>query len=36
MNVKPLLTHELPLERFDQGIALMQRKEAIKVSFTLW
>jgi threonine dehydrogenase-like Zn-dependent dehydrogenase len=36
VNVKPLLTHELPLERFDEGIGLMQRKEAIKVSFTLW
>ena len=36
VNVKPLLTHELPLERFDEGIALMQRKEAIKVTFTLW
>ncbi|HEU5318267.1 MAG TPA: zinc-binding dehydrogenase [Chloroflexota bacterium] len=34
--VKPLLTHELPLEKFDEGIRLMQRKEAIKVSFTLW
>jgi threonine dehydrogenase-like Zn-dependent dehydrogenase len=36
VNVKPLLTHELPLERFDEGIGLMQRREAIKVSFTLW
>ena len=36
VNVKPPLTHELPLERFDEGIGLMQRKEAIKVSFTLW
>ena len=36
VNVKPLLTHELPLERFDEGIALMQKKAAIKVSFMLW
>jgi threonine dehydrogenase-like Zn-dependent dehydrogenase len=36
VNVKPLLTHELPIEQFDRGIALLQRKEAIKVSFTLW
>ncbi|HET7771706.1 MAG TPA: zinc-binding dehydrogenase [Chloroflexota bacterium] len=36
VNVKPLLTHELPLERFDEGIKLMQNKEAIKVSFMLW
>jgi threonine 3-dehydrogenase len=36
VNVKPLLTHALPIEQFDRGIALMQRKEAIKVSFTLW
>jgi threonine dehydrogenase-like Zn-dependent dehydrogenase len=36
VNVKPLLTHELPLDRFDEGIELMQKKEAIKVSFMLW
>ena len=36
VNVKPLLTHELPIQRFDRGIELMQKKEAIKVSFTLW
>src|SRR5687768_590422 len=36
VNVKPLLTHELPLGRFDEGIKLMQNKEAIKVSFMLW
>ena len=35
VNVRPLLTHELPLEKFDEGIRLMQNKEAIKVSFTL-
>ena len=36
VNVKPLLTHELPIQEFDRGIDLMQKKEAIKVSFTLW
>ncbi|HEX2185254.1 MAG TPA: zinc-binding dehydrogenase [Chloroflexota bacterium] len=36
VNVKPLLTHELPLEQFDRGVELLKKKEAIKVSFTLW
>ena len=36
VDVRPLLTHQLPLERFDQGIELLQQKRAIKVSFTLW
>jgi hypothetical protein len=36
VNVKPLLPYELLLERFDEGIGLIQGIEAIKVSFTLW
>jgi threonine dehydrogenase-like Zn-dependent dehydrogenase len=35
VNVKPLLTHELPIEQFEQGLDLLRRKDAIKVSFTL-
>ncbi len=35
VNVKPLLTHELPIEDFEQGLDLLRKKEAIKVSFTL-
>ena len=35
VNVKPLLTHELPIEEFSHGLDLLRRKEAIKVSFTL-
>lgn len=36
VDVKPLLTHEMPIEAFDRGIEVMQKQEAIKVSFTLW
>src|SRR5205823_8483742 len=35
VNVKPLLTHELPIEDFEQGLDLLRQKQAIKVSFTL-
>jgi threonine dehydrogenase-like Zn-dependent dehydrogenase len=35
VNVKPLLTHELPIEQFSQGLDLLRRRKAIKVSFTL-
>ncbi len=34
VNVKPLLTHELPIEQFSHGLDLLRRREAIKVSFT--
>lgn len=35
VNVKPLLTHELPIEEFPRGLELLRRREAIKVSFVL-
>ena len=35
VNVKPLLTAELPIEQFSEGLDLLRRREAIKVSFTL-
>ncbi|MBI3974244.1 MAG: alcohol dehydrogenase catalytic domain-containing protein [Chloroflexi bacterium] len=35
VNVKPLLTHEIPIEEFDKGIDLLRRREAIKVTFDM-
>jgi threonine 3-dehydrogenase len=35
VQVKPLLTHELPIEEFEKGLDLLRSKQAIKVSFTL-
>lgn len=35
VNVKPLLTHELPIEQFEDGLGLLRRREALKVSFTM-
>lgn len=35
VNVKPLLTHELPIEQFVNGLGLLRRREALKVSFTM-
>ena len=35
VNVKPLLTHELPIEQFEEGLRLLRSRAAIKVSFTL-
>jgi threonine 3-dehydrogenase len=35
VQVKPLLTHELPIEDFEKGLDLLRSKQAIKVSFTL-
>ncbi len=31
---EPLITHRLPLERLDEGVALMRRQEALKVFVT--
>lgn len=31
LNLKPIITHELPMEEFDRGVKLMQAGEAIKV-----
>jgi threonine dehydrogenase-like Zn-dependent dehydrogenase len=33
LDLLPLVTHTLPLERYDEGIALLERQEAIKVCF---
>jgi L-iditol 2-dehydrogenase len=35
VQVKPLLTTRLPIERFEQGLALLRRREAIKVTFDM-
>lgn len=35
VNVKPLLSVEMPIEEFARGLDLLRRREAIKVSFTL-
>ena len=36
VRLEPLVTHELPLERYDEGIALLERQEAIKICFRPW
>lgn len=33
VKVKPLLTHELPIEQFDRGVELLRQREALKVTF---
>lgn len=35
VNVKPLLTAELPIEDFARGLDLLRRREAIKVTFDM-
>lgn len=36
LNLAPLITHNLPLERYDEGIALLEARQAIKVCFWPW
>jgi len=36
VNVKPFLTHELPIEEFEGGVELLRSREAIKVSYDMW
>ena len=36
LNLAPLVTHHLPLERYAEGIDLLERQEAIKVCFHPW
>jgi threonine dehydrogenase-like Zn-dependent dehydrogenase len=36
LNLLPLVTHHLPLSRYAEGIALLERQEAIKVCFYPW
>jgi len=36
LNLAPLVTHRLPLERYAEGIDLLERRQAIKVCFLPW
>ncbi len=36
LDLMPLITHRLPLERYADGIDLLERQEAIKVCFFPW
>jgi threonine dehydrogenase-like Zn-dependent dehydrogenase len=36
LDLAPLVTHRLPLERYNEGIELLERQEAIKVCFLPW
>jgi len=36
LNLAPLATVHLPLERYNEGIAMLERQEAIKVCFRPW
>jgi threonine dehydrogenase-like Zn-dependent dehydrogenase len=36
LDLAPLVTHHLALERYQEGINLLERQEAIKVCFHPW
>jgi threonine dehydrogenase-like Zn-dependent dehydrogenase len=36
LDLTPLVTHQLPLSRYADGIALLERQEAIKILFDPW
>ena len=36
LDLKPLVTHHLPLERYGEGIELLEKQQAIKVCFLPW
>jgi threonine dehydrogenase-like Zn-dependent dehydrogenase len=36
LNLAPLVTHHLPLERYGEGIDLLESQEAIKICFHPW
>lgn len=36
LSLAPLVTHRLPLERYGEGIDLLERQEAIKILFLPW
>lgn len=36
LRLAPLITHQLPLSRYQEGVALLQSREAIKVAFLPW
>lgn len=36
LDLTPLVTHHLPLERYDEGIDLLEQQKAIKICFHPW
>ncbi|HSV72961.1 MAG TPA: zinc-binding dehydrogenase [Chthonomonadales bacterium] len=36
LDLSPLVTHHLPLERYAEGVDLLERQEAVKVCFHPW
>jgi threonine dehydrogenase-like Zn-dependent dehydrogenase len=36
LDLAPLVTHRLPLERYNEGIELLEQRKAIKVCFLPW
>ncbi|MBU0607252.1 MAG: alcohol dehydrogenase catalytic domain-containing protein [Armatimonadetes bacterium] len=36
LNLAPLVTHDLPLERYGEGIALLEERKAIKICYWPW
>jgi threonine dehydrogenase-like Zn-dependent dehydrogenase len=36
LDLAPLTTHRLPLERYAEGIALLEKQQAIKICFLPW
>ena len=36
LDLAPLVTHNLPLERYGEGIALLEARKAIKVCYRPW
>jgi threonine dehydrogenase-like Zn-dependent dehydrogenase len=36
LHLAPLTTHELPLERYSDGLALLEQQQAIKICFRPW
>ena len=33
LDLAPLVTHDLPLERYDEGMALLEARQAIKICY---
>ncbi|MHB8995622.1 MAG: zinc-dependent alcohol dehydrogenase [Armatimonadota bacterium] len=36
LDLSPLITHNLPLERYDEGMALLEQRKAIKICYWPW
>lgn len=36
LDLSPLITHRLPLEKYNEGIELLEKRQAIKVCFLPW